>query len=437
MSPTQWAQLVAKDLGINVQSDPNAAVDILSWMVHEEPTSTWWGGYGSPTNPTRLNPLNAGDFGQFGYTGQQSGLGGYPSLTNAAAASAQMIRQSNMSPILSALQQGLDPGSFSRALESTPWASSHYGGATFTAGQAEQEAQGPVVRNAAAVGSGAGAASSAVSQALASQTNPAVVANTAAANALAEQLQLTPQEQAFQQQILAQNYGYAQQQFGVQGQQLALQMAEQQQQQQQAAQQRHWQVLQDQYQQTGIREQMGNIRENLANTRAGQALTRQGINLSERQGLQGLASSGVYNTGSRGQFEQQIQLQRSQENVAERQSEAAARQALAAENLAFHQLGVTEAQQASQYGYTQQQISNGMKNLALQQKQLGISEKEAKTQYQNALFQLNLNSLMNVDQLQQQIFALAGGGYSPLQGVIGQLQNLIPGLSGALKMGGQ
>jgi len=77
-----------------------------------------------------------------------------------------------------------------------------------------------------------------------------------------------------------------------------------------------------------------------------------------------------------------------------------------------------------------------MKNLQLQQKSLGISEAQAATQYQNALNQLNLNNLMNVDQLQSQIFALVGGSYSPLSGIVSQLQSLIPGMTGAMKMSG-
>ena len=421
MTPTQWAQLVAKDLGINVAQDPNAVLDILSWMPHEEPTSTWWGGYGTASDPTRINPLNAGDIGHFGYSGQASGLGGYANLTNAAGATAQMIGQQNMSPILQALRAGDAPGAFSKALETSPWAGSRYGGATFTAQNAEQAAQGPKVTS--KIGPGVpGGTSTAVSNLLASQTNPAVIADTAAANAVSENLALSGPELAFQQQILAKNYGYSKQQFGIQGQQLGLNMTE----------------LQQQYNQ-----QFANYgAQKEQNVISGQAITdsinniikqygfqKQQLGMQTQQGRQSLAASGVFNTGSRRQFEQQQQLTASEQLAAEKyqlQQESQARQSL----------GITEKQEASQYAYTQKQTQNGMKNLQLQQKSLGISEQQAATQYQNALNQLNLNNLMNVDQLQSQIFALVGGSYSPLSGIVSQLQSLIPGMAGAMKMSG-
>lgn len=419
MNPTQWAQLVAQDLGINVNQDPNAVLDILSWMPNEEPTSSWWGGYGTAAAPTRINPLNAGDIGNFGYSGQASGLGGYANLTNAAGATAQMIGQQNMSPILAALRAGDAPGAFSKALETSPWAGSHYGGATFTAAQAESEAQGAAVTNKAAIGSGGNvSASSAVAGALSSQTNPAIVAQQNADEAIQQSLQLTPQELADQQAILKANYGYSQQQFGIQGQQLGLSQNELNQQYNQTVQQRQYQMQQDILTGQGITDSIANIMKQYG-------FQQQALQQATQQGLQGEAASGVYNTGTRRQFLAGQALTASQQAASEQYSLQQAR-------LSQQQLGVTEAQQKAQYGYSQEQIQNGAKNLRLQQQALGISEAQAKTQYNNALQQLDLNSIMGADQLEEQIATLAGGGYSPLGGMISQLQSLIPGLAGAM-----
>jgi len=428
MNPTQWAQLVAKDLGINVGQDPNAVLDILGWMPHEEPTSSWWGGFGTSTNPTRINPLNAGAYVNgkpaFGYsptptTGNQmgGGLGTYPTLSAAAQAAAEMLGQQNMSAALAGLKRGDSPAAFTKDINATPWAQAKY--STITPGQVEAEAQGPTVK--AKIGA-AVPGSAAVNQALASQTNPAVIADTAAANAVSEQLALSPQELAFQQQILAKNYGYSKQQFGIQGQQLGLNMTE----------------LQQQYNQQFA--QYGAQKEQ--NVLSGQAITdsinniikqygfqKQQLGMQTQQGRQSLAASGVYNTGTHRQFEQQQQLTGAEELAAEQYQ-------LQGEQRARQSLGITERQQATQYAYIQKQTQNGMKNLQLQQKSLGISEAQAATQYQNALNQLNLNNLMNVDQLQSQIFALVGGSYSPLSGIVSQLQSLIPGMTGAMKMSG-
>jgi hypothetical protein len=48
------------------------------------------------------------------------------------AASVSTIKQSNMSGILDALRANDNLASFSKALEGTPWASSAYGGASFS-----------------------------------------------------------------------------------------------------------------------------------------------------------------------------------------------------------------------------------------------------------------------------------------------------------------
>lgn len=421
MSPTQWAQLVAQDLGINTTTDPNAVLDILGWMPHEEPASQWWGGFGTTSDPTRINPLNAGDIGQFGYaasplTGNTlaGGLGTYPTLSAAAAATAQMLGQKNMASALAGLKAGDAPAQFTNDINATAWAGSKY--SPITGGQISTEAQGPAVT--AALGSGQPGASNAVAGAIASQTNPAIVAQENAAAAIQQSLQLTPQELADQQAILAANYGYSQQQFGIQSQQLGLSQNELNQQYNQTVAQRQYQMQQDILTGQGITNSIANIMKQYG-------FQQQQLGIQTQQGLQGEAASGVYNTGTRTQFLGQQALTASEQAASEQYSLQQAR-------LSQQQLGVTEAQQKTQYGYSLQQIQNGAKNLKLQQQALGISEAQAKTQYQNALQQLDLNSIMGADQLEQQIATLAGGGYSPLGGMISQLQQLIPGLAGAM-----
>ena len=83
-----------------------------------------------------------------------------------------------------------------------------------------------------------------------------------------------------------------------------------------------------------------------------------------------------------------------------------------------------------------QQIQDGEQALKLHEKSLGISEAQAQTQYQNALQQLGLNNTMTVDQLKSQIYALAGGGYSPMAGFMGTLASLIPQLNGIIQKAG-
>jgi hypothetical protein len=441
MSPTQWATLVAQDLGINVAADPNSVIDILGWMPHEENASQWWGGFGTAAAPERLNPLNAGDIGQFGYTGSPTtgntlsgGLGTYPTLTAAAQAAAGMLGQSNMTPARNALLQGASPSAFTAAINSTPWAQDKY--SPITAGQAEAEAQGPTVTSKPAVGAGAPGAAAAVSGALASQTNPAVIAQQNADQAIQQSLQLTPAELAAQQQILTQNYGYSQQQLGIQEKQLQLNIAEAEQQYNQAASQYGYQKQSDILSGQAISAAINNIATQYMFQEQGFEQSQQSLNLQTKEGLQGLAASGVYNTGTRGQFQQQQAIAQAGLTSQWQAATAAEKYAVLGQQQSMQQLGITEAQQASQYGYSQQQIRNGLQNLEYQNQALGISKAQAATQYQNALQQLDLNSIMGADQLETQIAALAGGGYSPLGGILGQLQTLIPGLAGAMGSSG-
>jgi hypothetical protein len=107
-----WANQVLADVGAPVTL--NNINNILHWMVAEEPGSDWF---------DRNNPLNSSL-----NTGSTDGTGSYGSLADAAKATAQMIKQSNMSGIASALQSDSSLDAFSAAVVASPWASSHYGG---------------------------------------------------------------------------------------------------------------------------------------------------------------------------------------------------------------------------------------------------------------------------------------------------------------------
>ena len=407
MSPTQWAQLVAKDL--NLGNNPNAVTDILSWMKNEEPTSTWWGGFGSAAAPTRLNPLNAGDIGHFGYGADPvtknvlaGGLGTYPTLTDAASASAQMIEQANMAPILQALQQGVDPAAFQAAAASSPWAGGHYAGDAFSVQEAQAEAAGKTVTG-NAVGAGGvtpGAAqqsaAATAANAIASQFGPALASSKSLSDAMLAQMQLQQQDYAQQLASLKANYGFTQQLEGVQQGEQTLQVHETEQQYNENYALRQYQLQQD--------------------TLSGQNLQNQfqQILLGQKQGEQGLAAGGVYNTGAHGQFEQGVALQK------------------AANQIQQQQLGVTEAQQASQYGYTQQQVRNGLSQLALQQQKLGISDAQAATQFEEAKQQLGLGNIMSTEEMMQQIGATISGAWSPISGTISQFADMFPGVAGLI-----
>jgi len=438
MSPTMWAQQLLADLGAPITG--NTTQDIMAWMEHEEPASQWWGGYGTASAPSRFNPLNAGDIGHYGYhatplTGNtlSGGLGTYNNLMDAAAASAQMLGQGNMSAIKAALMGNQGLQGFTQALESSPWASSHYGGAGFPASSAVAEAGGPNVTGAQFIGGqvgpvpGAGggppsatqktsAAAGSIASILEAQGLPAAVANQIQAMFQQEQMALGPQAAQDQIAFLTQQYGLSQKQFGVQGAQYALQGK-------------------------GMQEQLANLRaqygfQQQSDVLSGQDITRsiqdivknygiqtRQLGLQQTQARAGLASSGVYNTGSRGMEEQQFALQRQGMQVAEQS-------ALFQQSQAQKRLKLTEAEQKQQFGYSQQQIDNGMAQLKLQQQSLGISEQQAQIQYQNAVQQVGLGNVMNGLQLEQQVAAMAGGGYSPLNGIMGQLAQLLPFLGG-------
>lgn len=404
-NPTAWANQVLQDLGVQVT--PNTTQDILSWMAHEEPQGQWWGGFGTAANPTRLNPLNTGYPG-FGYgpdpaTGNtlSGGLGTYPSLSAAAQGAAATIEQGNMSGILNALRSNDPVAQFGQAVDASPWAASHYGWAPW--GPGTSEGQGPSVGSTGTPGQAGG-----IAGALGSQLLPGAINNYLTQDQLNQQLALSQQLYQNQADILGQNYGYSQQQFGIQQQQLQWQ--------QQANQdaQRHlgagygFQQQRDVLSGQSIQAAIQNIVQNFGFQQ--QAIQSQG------------AGSGTFLTHTQSMAQQQAQMAEQYQLFGEQQAQA--------------ELGITQAEQKETYGYNQQQLQTGRQQLDLQLQSLGISEQQAQTQYQNALQQLGLGNLMSVDQLQQQIAIMAGGGYSPMSGMLGQLQQMLPFIAGAFTQGG-
>ncbi len=416
MTPTQWADLVLTDAGDPVNATTTS--DILAWLPSEEPTSQWWGGYGTASDPTRINPLNAGDMvngvPQQGYSATPltlntlgGGLGTYPNLADAAAATAQMFHTS-FPGIQSALQNSEGGTQFGQALVKAGYAQSAYGGnaGIINAGAAAQAANGAAVTNPSAISNTPSQAST-IADLLGGQLTQSELSQLATTQALEGQLALTPQEYQDQLQILQQNYGYSQQQFGVQQQQLNLQKTENTQQQSQ---------LQAAY---GFQQQQ--------NVLSGQEIQSAIQNITQNYGFQqtqttsGLAASGLTNSSEATQ-------QRQQQAVQEQYS-------LLQESQAQQGLGISEAQQKEQLGYSQEQLQNGLTSLKQQQQSLGISEAQAQTQYNNAVQQLGLGNIMNGLQLEQQIAVMAGGGYSPISSMLGQLTNLLPQINGAFLSG--
>jgi hypothetical protein len=270
--------------------------------------------------------------------------------------------------------------------------------------------------------------------------NPAGTAGTAGAQGIANTLgsQLTPQTLSqllqdlgisgqiassnqmtqLQEQILGANYGYQQQQFGVQGQQLGLSELGSLQGLAHNTAGYKFEQQQDTLTGQGITAAINNILQNYGVQTQQLAQTRQ-----ETQ--QGNVASGVYNTGTERQAMHALDLQQSAMNISEQYS-------LFQQGQARQQLGLTEQEQKEQYGYSQSQLENGYKAIKLQQKQLGISEAQAATQYQNALQQLGLSGVMNAQQLQMEIAGMAGGGYSPISSFMGQLMQALPSVTSGL-----
>jgi cell wall-associated NlpC family hydrolase len=123
-TPTQFSQAVLAGLGIG--DAVGAITDINAWQQHEGQ----WGASGAYNAKVMHDPLNT----KLPEPGSSS-LGGltnsYPSWAEGVAATVSTIKQGNMAPILSALKSNASLSVFSKALESTGWAQSAYGGAAF------------------------------------------------------------------------------------------------------------------------------------------------------------------------------------------------------------------------------------------------------------------------------------------------------------------
>jgi hypothetical protein len=110
-----WATFLIEQInaeGGDVPLTQNNVDNIVLWMTSEEPASNWY---------DRNNPLNA----SLGTT-SSDGTASYANLTAAASYTAKMINQSNMSPILNALNANASTASFRAAVVASPWASGHY-----------------------------------------------------------------------------------------------------------------------------------------------------------------------------------------------------------------------------------------------------------------------------------------------------------------------
>lgn len=248
-----------------------------------------------------------------------------------------------------------------------------------------------------------------------SQAEPGLAANQIQTDLLNQQMNtILPGEYSSQQNILGENYGYQQQQYGVQGQQLGLSQLENRQQQQQLGAEYGFQQQQNTLSGQNIQAAIGNIMKNYG-------IQSQQLGQSEQQAMGGLVGAGTYNSANRGFTEKQFGLERQslQQNM---------QYAVFQQEQSRKSLGISEAEQKEQFGYSTEQLKNGYQQLNLELKGLGISQAQAHTQYQNALQQLGLSNYMNVNQLEQQLAAIKGGGYSPLLSIAGQLQQALPGI---------
>jgi cell wall-associated NlpC family hydrolase len=123
-SPTSFSRAVLAGLGIGATQ-----TDVTSMNAWQQQEGQWTatGAYNAAKmhNPlnTRLNMAGSSDLG-----GKTTS---YPTWAEGVQATVQTMKQSNMAPIVSALQQNDNLAGFSKALESTRWASSAYEGRSF------------------------------------------------------------------------------------------------------------------------------------------------------------------------------------------------------------------------------------------------------------------------------------------------------------------
>lgn len=110
----QFARALIFDLAVPDTPDNEAA--FLTWFNAEQPPN----GPNAPFNPLNVQdsawPLNA------------SGQSIYPDWSTGVHSTANVIRQPNMSGILTALELGNNAPAVLTAIQDSPWAGGHYGG---------------------------------------------------------------------------------------------------------------------------------------------------------------------------------------------------------------------------------------------------------------------------------------------------------------------
>lgn len=255
---------------------------------------------------------------------------------------------------------------------------------------------------------GAAGAATGVANSIQSQLTPGELANQNAAASTNLQLALLPYQEQQQQTYLTQNYQTAQQQQAVQNTQLGLQTKLSQE--QYGSQKIAYKLQQEQNTLSGQ-----NIQAAISNIVGNFGYTQQGIQ-------SGAAASGTYNTKTYSNQMNEAQLNEQYQLFNESQQQKA--------------LGLSEQEQKNQFGYTTQQYNIGQQQLQQQYISLGLSRQQVTQQYNSAIQQLQLGSVMGADQLEGQIAAMIGGGYSPLNGMISQLTQALPFLGGLLGSGG-
>lgn len=294
---------------------------------------------------------------------------------------------------------------------------------------------------------------------LGSQLLPQYLQNVGTAQTLEQQLAMQDPLYNWQQQYQQQQHGFQQQQFGQEQAGLGLQRTQLGQQQQHLAAGYGFQQQQDVLSGQGIARNIQDILKQYGYQQQefgiqGQRLGLQGqqlgiqqgqLNLAHDRARSQLAGAGTYTAkGVRGGEEQdfrysqglldiskkELGLSRKELGIQRGQAAESESMAMFGQQQAQKELALTEAQQKEQYGYSTQQVQDGLKQLNLQQQSLGISEAQANSQYQNALQQLGLSNVMSVQDLRNQIGALAGGGYSPIASMIGDLTKLLPFIGG-------
>ena len=127
-NPTEFSKALLASLGL-----PATVADVTSinaWQQHEGQ----WGASGAFQSEKMFNPLNTfykmPGSKPLTVNGKAATLA-YKSWKDGITASKKTINQGNMAGILKALQANADLKSFTGALESSPWAGSHYGGGSF------------------------------------------------------------------------------------------------------------------------------------------------------------------------------------------------------------------------------------------------------------------------------------------------------------------